>query len=91
MSTPAILAAGGLAGVANWLVAVPPDVVKSRFQNAPPGKYSGGMAVLRELSRTEGVASVYKGLGPAMARAVPANAACFLGFEYTMALLNRYW
>ena len=26
------LLAGGLAGVANWLVAVPPDVLKSRYQ-----------------------------------------------------------
>lgn len=91
MSTPTILFAGGMAGIANWLVAVPPDVVKSRFQNAPKGKYSGGGAVLRELIATEGLSSMYKGLGPAMARAVPANAACFLGFEYAMAALNRYW
>jgi hypothetical protein len=34
--SPAIsLFAGGMAGVSNWLVAVPPDVIKSRFQTAP--------------------------------------------------------
>ena len=26
------LLAGGLAGIANWIVAIPPDVLKSRFQ-----------------------------------------------------------
>ncbi|CAF4419111.1 unnamed protein product, partial [Adineta steineri] len=48
------LFAGGMAGVANWVVAIPPDVLKSRFQTAPAGKYSGVSDVLRELIRTEG-------------------------------------
>jgi solute carrier family 25 carnitine/acylcarnitine transporter 20/29 len=26
------LFAGGMAGIANWIVAIPPDVLKSRFQ-----------------------------------------------------------
>jgi hypothetical protein len=26
------LFAGGMAGIANWAVAIPPDVLKSRFQ-----------------------------------------------------------
>jgi hypothetical protein len=26
------LFAGGMAGIANWVVAIPPDVLKSRFQ-----------------------------------------------------------
>lgn len=29
---PRILFAGGLAGIFNWVVAIPPDVLKSRFQ-----------------------------------------------------------
>ena len=33
--------AGGTAGVCNWLVAIPADVVKSRLQSAPSGTYSG--------------------------------------------------
>ena len=35
------LLAGGTAGVCNWLVAIPADVVKSRLQSAPEGTYSG--------------------------------------------------
>ncbi|KAJ8565104.1 hypothetical protein K7X08_001564 [Anisodus acutangulus] len=32
---------------------------------------------------SEGVKGLYKGFGPAMARSVPANAACFLAYEIT--------
>lgn len=42
LSTLSVLFCGGMAGVLNWLVAVPPDTVKSRFQSAPPGRYPGG-------------------------------------------------
>lgn len=45
----AILFAGGMAGVANWAVAIPPDVIKSRLQAAPEGTYRGTMDVLVRL------------------------------------------
>jgi solute carrier family 25 carnitine/acylcarnitine transporter 20/29 len=90
-SVGAVLTAGGLAGWANWIVAVPPDVLKSRLQSAPPGKYSGGMAVFREVLAEGGVMGLYKGIGPALVRAFPANAACFLGYETAMSMLNLYW
>ncbi|XP_072344048.1 mitochondrial carnitine/acylcarnitine carrier protein-like isoform X2 [Scyliorhinus torazame] len=32
LSAPRILLAGGMAGIFNWMVAIPADVVKSRFQ-----------------------------------------------------------
>ncbi|NWY31297.1 MCAT protein, partial [Pheucticus melanocephalus] len=89
LSVPRILFAGGLAGIFNWAVAIPPDVLKSRFQTAPAGKYPNGFRdVLRELIREEGVASLYKGFTAVMIRAFPANAACFLGFEVAMKFLN---
>ena len=31
------MCAGGLAGIFNWAVAIPPDVLKSRLQTAPEG------------------------------------------------------
>ncbi|CAF0769989.1 unnamed protein product [Rotaria sordida] len=85
------LFAGGMAGMCNWVVAIPPDVLKSRFQTAPAGKYAGIADVLRELIRTEGIGSLYKGIVPVMLRAFPANAACFLGYELTIKFLNRIW
>ncbi|XP_005410230.1 PREDICTED: mitochondrial carnitine/acylcarnitine carrier protein isoform X2 [Chinchilla lanigera] len=89
LSVPRILVAGGVAGIFNWAVAIPPDVLKSRFQTAPPGKYPNGFRdVLRELIQNEGVTSLYKGFNAVMIRAFPANAACFLGFEVAMKFLN---
>ncbi|XP_060714770.1 mitochondrial carnitine/acylcarnitine carrier protein [Tachysurus vachellii] len=89
LSVPSVLFAGGMAGIFNWAVAIPPDVLKSRFQTAPEGKYPNGFRdVLRELIREEGVASLYKGFNAVMLRAFPANAACFLGFEVAMKFLN---
>jgi len=37
------LFAGGMAGICNWLVAIPPDVLKSRLQTAPEGTYPNGI------------------------------------------------
>ncbi|KAF7693511.1 hypothetical protein HF521_008827 [Silurus meridionalis] len=89
LSVPSVLFAGGMAGIFNWAVAIPPDVLKSRFQTAPEGKYPNGFRdVLRELIREEGVVSLYKGFNAVMLRAFPANAACFLGFELAMKFLN---
>ncbi|TRZ03987.1 hypothetical protein DNTS_018902, partial [Danionella cerebrum] len=85
LSVPSVLFAGGMAGICNWAVATPPDVLKSRFQTAPEGLYPNGFRdVLRELIREEGVRSLYKGFSAVMLRAFPANAACFLGFELGM-------
>ncbi|TRY85374.1 hypothetical protein DNTS_016400 [Danionella cerebrum] len=85
LSVPSVLFAGGMAGICNWAVATPPDVLKSRFQTAPEGRYPNGFRdVLRELIREEGVRSLYKGFSAVMLRAFPANAACFLGFELGM-------
>ncbi|KAK3104011.1 hypothetical protein FSP39_023658 [Pinctada imbricata] len=89
MSVARTLTAGGFAGMANWAVAIPPDVLKSRYQTAPHGKYPNGIRdVFRELMREEGIFALYRGVTPVMLRAFPANAACFLGYESTMKLLN---
>ena len=81
---------GGMAGICNWIVSVPPDVLKSRYQTSPEGTYPGGFRqVLAELIQKEGIGSLYKGIGPALVRAFPANAACFLGVETSKKLLNN--
>ncbi|XP_046406831.1 mitochondrial carnitine/acylcarnitine carrier protein-like [Ischnura elegans] len=80
--------AGGMAGIFNWLVAIPADVLKSRLQTAPEGTYSGVRDVFSKLMKEEGPGALYKGCAPVMLRAFPANAACFLGFEACMVFLN---
>jgi len=41
ISPLAVLFAGGMAGIANWTLAIPADVLKSRLQTAPEGTYTG--------------------------------------------------
>ncbi|CDO73194.1 hypothetical protein BN946_scf185007.g249 [Trametes cinnabarina] len=86
----AVIVAGGMAGFAMWSIAIPPDVLKSRIQSAPTGTYSGFMDCARKTIAAEGVAALWKGLGPAMARAFPANAATFLGVEATKKLMDKF-
>ncbi|XP_028850709.1 mitochondrial carnitine/acylcarnitine carrier protein-like isoform X4 [Denticeps clupeoides] len=88
LSTPKILLAGGTAGILNWMVALPPDVLKSNFQTAADGRYKGLKDVLKGLLQEEGAFGLYKGFNAVMLRAFPANAACFLGFEVTLKFLN---
>ncbi|XP_060914315.1 mitochondrial carnitine/acylcarnitine carrier protein [Labrus mixtus] len=88
LSTPNIILAGGIAGILNWTIALPPDVLKSNFQTAAEGKYRGLLDVLRTLLREEGPKALYKGFNAVFLRAFPANAACFLGFEVALKGLN---
>ncbi|KAJ7900188.1 hypothetical protein B0H14DRAFT_3852644 [Mycena olivaceomarginata] len=87
----AIIMAGGTAGVAMWAVAIPPDVLKSRLQSAPNGTYSGIMDCARKTIAQDGVKALWKGFGPAMGRAFPANAATFLGVEASRNLMDKFF
>ena len=74
--------------MACWTVAIPPDVLKSRYQTAPPGKYTGIFDVYRQLIKTEGTGALFAGMRPALLRAFPANAACFFGMEVSKKMLQ---
>uniref|UniRef100_A0A0N4ZCK4 Congested-like trachea protein n=1 Tax=Parastrongyloides trichosuri TaxID=131310 RepID=A0A0N4ZCK4_PARTI len=90
ISPMATLAAGGFAGIANWSVCIPADVLKSRLQTAPEGKYPDGIrGVFKEVIREEGPKGLFKGFTPVMLRAFPANAACFFGYELAINGLNK--
>jgi len=79
------LFAGGCAGIMNWLGCIPIDMMKSKLQTAPDGKYPNGIrSVFVEVIRQDGVLALYRGIGPTLIRAFPANAACFLGVETTI-------
>jgi len=86
-----ILFAGGMAGICNWAVAIPADVIKSRLQSAPEGMYKGLGDVLKTLLKEEGIKGLFKGFVPLMARAFPANAACFLGVEFSRKFFDILW
>lgn len=87
VSLLAVTCAGGAAGVAMWIPVFPVDTVKSRLQTAEGNVSLGG--VVRELYGRGGVKAFFPGFGPALARAVPANAATFLGVELAHQAMNK--
>ncbi|KAK5098095.1 carnitine transporter [Exophiala xenobiotica] len=87
LSLPAVLVAGASAGVAMWIPVFPVDTIKSRLQSAAGNPTIGG--TIRELYGKGGIKSFFPGFGPALARAVPANAATFLGVELAHKAMNN--
>lgn len=84
-----IAVAGGLSGMLMWLVGVPSDVVKTRYQTAPVGKYASFIDVIPELYRKEGSQAFLKGFGPGFIRAFICNGVCILTYELTMKSWHR--
>ncbi|KAF3928769.1 Mitoferrin-2 [Orbilia brochopaga] len=87
LSLPAIVAAGGAAGIAMWVSIFPVDTVKSRLQSAEGKPTVGG--VIREIYGKGGVKAFFPGLTPALLRAVPANAATFVGVEWAHKAMRK--
>eukprot|EP00164_Ancoracysta_twista_P004833 GFYU01006568.1.p1 GENE.GFYU01006568.1~~GFYU01006568.1.p1 ORF type:complete len:312 (-),score=83.57 GFYU01006568.1:129-1010(-) len=81
--------AGGIAGICAQVSQLPFDTVKSRLQTQSEVNpiYKGTIDCFRQTMKADGIAGFYKGLGPTLARAFPANAATFLAFEMAMKFL----
>lgn len=93
LSPTAVILGGGFAGVCNWLVALPFDVIKSRIQTqdlrGPGAPRLGMLGTAKQVIAEGGIAGLYRGAGPALIRAFPANAACFMGMEVSLMALNK--
>ena len=87
LSLTAVMVAGGAAGVAMWIPVFPVDTIKSRLQSAEGRPTIGG--TIKGLHANGGLKAFFPGFGPAMARAVPANAATFLGVELAHQAMNK--
>jgi solute carrier family 25 carnitine/acylcarnitine transporter 20/29 len=81
LSPLAVMTAGGFAGMACWGVSIAPDVLKSRYQTAPEGKYSGVFDVYRTLVKTEGYGALFTGFRPAMIRKLDGRMCVVTGLE----------
>jgi solute carrier family 25 carnitine/acylcarnitine transporter 20/29 len=89
LSLPAVMTAGAAAGVAMWIPVFPVDTVKSRLQSMPGNPTLGG--VVRQLYSNGGIKAFFPGFAPAIARAVPANAATFLGVELAQQAMSKFF
>ncbi|OJJ54225.1 hypothetical protein ASPSYDRAFT_493134 [Aspergillus sydowii CBS 593.65] len=87
LSLPAVLTAGGAAGIAMWIPVFPVDTIKSRLQSAPGKPTIGG--TIRAVYGNGGFKAFFPGFGPALARAVPANAATFAGVELAHTFMKK--
>jgi len=87
LSLLAVTGAGAAAGVAMWVPIFPVDTVKSRLQTIEGKPTVGG--VISGLYKNGGLKAFFPGFGPALARAVPANAATFLGVELAHQFMNK--
>lgn len=89
-----MLVAGGLAGVASWVVCYPLDVMKSRLQaqsessnEGIPPRYRGVIDCFRKSVEEEGYAVLWRGLGTAVSRAFLVNGAIFTAYELALRFL----
>ncbi|GAV53397.1 hypothetical protein ZYGR_0AI06810 [Zygosaccharomyces rouxii] len=82
---------GAISGTSLWLMVFPMDVIKSVMQTDTldnPRFGKNVVAVARNMYKQSGIKSFFRGFGPIMVRAAPANAATFATFEMTMRLLG---
>ncbi|KAF2005784.1 mitochondrial carrier [Amniculicola lignicola CBS 123094] len=87
LSLPAVMAAGGAAGIAMWIPVFPIDTIKSRLQSAEGRPTISG--TIKGIYASGGYKAFFPGIGPALARAVPANAATFLGVELAQKAMRK--
>ncbi|PGH15225.1 hypothetical protein AJ79_02590 [Helicocarpus griseus UAMH5409] len=87
LSLPAVVTAGAAAGVAMWIPVFPVDTIKSRLQSAAGKPTIGG--TISGLYASGGFKAFFPGFAPALARAVPANAATFLGVELAHKAMSK--
>ncbi|KAK9329063.1 mitochondrial carrier domain-containing protein [Lipomyces starkeyi] len=87
MSLGAISFAGGMSGVAMWITIFPIDTIKSQLQSSET--HTNIARVTRSIYKAGGVKAFFPGLGPALARSFPANAATFVGVELTHKFFDK--
>ncbi|KAI0782823.1 mitochondrial carrier [Abortiporus biennis] len=84
-SWPTLLLAGGLAGIAGWVVTFPFDVVKTRIQSTfstdIDNPYRNTWSACVASYKAEGPGVFFRGLAPTLVRAIPVNMVTFATFE----------
>jgi len=83
------MVSGGVGGVTLWIAIFPFDVVKSRVQVTNTSEPM--IRMLLRIARTEGVMTLYSGLGPTVIRTFPSTGALFLAYETSKKLMNDYF
>ncbi|CDO95439.1 unnamed protein product [Kluyveromyces dobzhanskii CBS 2104] len=89
LSITNVCISGGVAGVSMWAVVFPIDTVKTQLQSS--SERQSMLEVTKKIYKTRGgIKGFFPGIGPAMLRSFPANAATFLGVELTHSLFKKF-
>jgi len=90
---PTLLVAGGMAGLMQWVLCYPLDVIKSNMQadsiHKSERQYKGWVDTVRKLYAKGGAKSFFRGFTPCVMRSFPANSACFLLYEQTLKFMDQ--
>lgn len=84
--------AGGIAGMASWVISYPVDVIKSRIQSDGafgPAKYSGIIDCVKQSFKEEGYGVFTRGLNSAIIRSFPTNAATFFVMKKSLDIIMQ--
>lgn len=86
--------AGGLSGVVGWFISFPLDCIKSNIQRVQFVKGEAterprALQVASKLVKANGVAGLYSGVAPSLARAFLVSASRFTVFEAVLAVLKK--
>ncbi len=87
-----LISAGGVAGIAGWIVTFPLDTIKSVIQTLPDTTHTRDFrlsVVAGSIFKQGGAAGFYRGVWPTMVRAFPTNAVIFAVYELTIKQLHR--
>jgi solute carrier family 25 carnitine/acylcarnitine transporter 20/29 len=87
MSLFAICTAGGFAGVSMWLAVFPIDTIKSTQQSS--SQAISISQTTKSIYAKGGIKAFFPGVGPALLRSFPANAATFLGVELAKEFFDK--
>jgi solute carrier family 25 2-oxodicarboxylate transporter 21 len=87
------LGVGAAAGAAATLLKAPFDVVKSRIQAQLPGpdgalRYRHTWQAVALVAREEGVAALWKGLGPMLVRCTLGFSISYAAFDFALAAMG---
>lgn len=84
--TAVYFVSGGIAGQVGWAVSIAPDTIKSRIQvSDSPLSF---MNTARQIIAENGTRGLFAGVEVAIIRAFPANAALFVGYEWSRKLVS---
>ena len=84
------LTAGGLAGVASWVLTMPMDTIKSKVQAQAASEGTVNLRqIVKETYHTNGVKGFFRGSGVAIIRAFPVNGVTFMVWSQVLDYLNQ--